>query len=127
MSWANNGPAGPAQGQPYGPSQPPGPPRSVESAPTEKAKADQVRYGPVEVSADGTDSGSYLELDTPKPVVMSSTNGADIIFSGSLAPNLFVPDSVSDLAPWHDPEAVPTAVDGLESDGKTQGHGLGDA
>ncbi|WP_053199936.1 hypothetical protein [Streptomyces viridochromogenes] len=176
MSWANNGPAGPPQGQPYGPPQTPPPqgphqphqPRwawwvigivipvvgilitilvsrpgasddksaeetttpaqssastgstdradqEQQPTPTKSASAAKPLYGPVEVADDITDAGFYLELDTSKPVVVSS-KGADVIFSASIGdPGLTVPGSASNLAPWPDPEAVPTAAECLQS------------
>lgn len=44
------------------------------------APADRVLYGPVDVAGDISDAGFHLELDTSKPVVVSS-KGSDIIFS----------------------------------------------
>lgn len=85
------------------------------ASPTKSAPADQVRYGPVDVTGDITDAGFYLELDTSKPVVVSS-KGSDVIFSASLGdPGLTVPGSASNLAPWPDPETVPTAAECLQS------------
>ncbi len=74
------------------------------------------------MEADTTNSGSYIELDTPAPIVgESSLKGADIIFGASLGdPNLFVPGSGSRLAPLPASGADPTAgecADSVESRG----------
>ncbi|WP_217209194.1 hypothetical protein [Streptomyces sp. AC550_RSS872] len=185
MSWANNGPAGPPQGQPYGPPQTPPPQgpqqprwawwvigivipvvgilitilvarpgssgddgdRPAESAPTASARsgggegqgggqepssapptADGQQYrkvfGPDKVDAEASITGSYIELDTPKPLVMSAgTDGADIIFGSETGdPSLFVPDSATTLAQWADPGTAPTPEECVESVGRNSGY-----
>ncbi|MFJ5261194.1 hypothetical protein ACIQAC_12115 [Streptomyces sp. NPDC088387] len=114
--------------------------RNVESAPTSSARpgggadsgageaqsgaspeADGQQYrkvfGPEGVDAEASITGSYIELDSAKPLAMGAgTKGADIIFGSSNGdPNLFVPDSGSTLAPWADPGTPPTAEDCAQS------------
>ncbi|GAA3869387.1 hypothetical protein GCM10023084_23200 [Streptomyces lacrimifluminis] len=80
-------------------------------APTKGAAVDRALFGPKVVDADTTNTGSYIELDKPEPIVLgSSLKGADIIFGASLGdPNLFVPGSGSLLAPLPASGAAPTA------------------
>lgn len=101
------------------PSAPTAPPSSASTGeqPAKNAPADRVRFGPAIVAADTTDSGSYIELDTSRPIVSGTDiKGGDIIFGASIGdPNLFVPDSASNLAPLPGSGAAPTAEECAES------------
>ncbi|MFF5017800.1 hypothetical protein [Streptomyces sp. NPDC001165] len=73
-------------------------------------------FGPKDVEADTTNAGSYIDLDTPQPVVSpTKINGGDIIFSASVEPNLFVPESASNLAPLPRSGPAPTAAECADS------------
>lgn len=93
------------------------PPASATPGAGTGAGAAQVRYGPADLAADVTDSGSYIELDTSRPVVSgSSVKGADVIFGASIGdPTLFVPESASSLAPLPATGPAPSAGECAES------------
>ncbi|MDQ0833081.1 hypothetical protein QF032_004925 [Streptomyces achromogenes] len=92
-------------------------PAQPPASATPGAGTAQVRYGPADVAADVTNSGSYIELDTSQPVVSgSSVKGADVIFGASLGdPTLFVPGSASNLAPLPASGPAPSAGECAES------------
>ncbi|UXY29581.1 hypothetical protein [Streptomyces sp. HUAS TT20] len=83
---------------------------------TKSAGAVRAVFGPKDVDADTTNAGSYIELDTPQPLVSpTKIKGGDIIFSASVAPNLFVPDSAPNLAPLPPSGPAPTAAECADS------------
>jgi hypothetical protein len=90
---------------------------SVGKQPAKSAPAGRVRFGPAVVEADTTNSGSYIELDSPRPIVSGTEiKGGDIIFGASIGdPNLFVPRSASNLAPLPASGAAPSAEECAES------------
>ncbi|MEV5175725.1 hypothetical protein AB0L10_32630 [Streptomyces flaveolus] len=71
--------------------------------PGASAPAAKAVFGPEVIEADTTNSGSYIEFDTSEPVVVtnSTLKGADLIINASTggAPDLFVPESRTALAP----------------------------
>lgn len=81
-------------------------------------------YGPVGVDAEASITGSYIELDTSKPLAMSSGgDGADIIFGSETGdPSLTVPDSATTLAQWADPGTAPTPEECVESVGRNSSY-----
>lgn len=86
------------------------------ASPTKSARADRVLFGPDVVEADTTDNGSYIELDSPEPIVQSTSKGADIIFWAPIGdPGLFVPESASNLALLPASGPAPTAEECVES------------
>lgn len=92
------------------------------ASPTTTADVVRARYGPAVVEADTTNSGSYIELDAPQPIVLgSSLKGGDIIFGASIGdPNLFVPGSGPMLASLPASGTAPTAgecADSVERNG----------
>ncbi|MGW2703679.1 hypothetical protein [Streptomyces sp. NPDC001340] len=83
---------------------------------TKSAEGARAVFGPKDVDADTTNAGSYIDLDTPQPVVSpTKINGGDIIFSASVEPNLFVPESASNLAPLPRSGPAPTAAECADS------------
>lgn len=88
-------------------------------SPTKSTAADQVLYGPGEVTADVSEGGAvYIELDTTEPLTAHNTDlkGADIIYQASGdAPGLDVPDSASHLAPLPASDSAPTAEQCIEA------------
>ncbi|MFJ9864399.1 hypothetical protein [Streptomyces sp. NPDC101165] len=93
--------------------------QSGQAQPSAAKSAETVRavFGPKDVGADTTNAGSYIDLDTPQPLVSPTRiNGGDIIFSASIGdPNLFVPESASNLAPLPRSGAAPTAAECADS------------
>jgi hypothetical protein len=81
-------------------------------------------YGPVEVDAEASITGSYIELDKSKPFAMSAgTDAADIIFGSETGdPSLVVPDSATKLAQWAEPDTAPTPEKCMESVGSTSSY-----
>lgn len=81
--------------------------------PGKSAPAAKSAFGPKVIEADTTNSGSYMDFDTPEPLVVanSTIEGADLIIGASTggAPDLFVPESRMTLAPSAGSGAAPTA------------------
>lgn len=81
--------------------------------PDKSAPAAKPAFGPKTIEADTTNSGSYMDFDTPQPLVVanSTIEGADLIIGASTggAPDLFVPESQMTLAPLAGSGAAPTA------------------
>jgi hypothetical protein len=88
------------------------------SAPPAAGKEKWQRlYGPEKVKAEADITGTYFDLDTPKPLVVSSgADGADLTFGSSVNdPSMGTPESSNNLAPWPDTGTAPTAEGCQES------------
>ncbi|MDH6220271.1 hypothetical protein [Streptomyces pseudovenezuelae] len=85
--------------------------------PAADAEKWQKLSGPVRVTAEESISGTYVELDTPKPLVLKGGgDGADLYFGSSNGdPSISVPVSADNLAPLPDAGTAPTAEACLES------------
>jgi hypothetical protein len=108
-----------------------GAPQAPADRPTDEAEdtggaqdteAARPVFGPKEIQADTTNSGSYIDFDGTEPLVVASSTieGADLIIGAPTGgtPTLFVPDSQQTLAPLAGSGDVPTAQECTDSVGR---------
>ncbi|MET9729113.1 hypothetical protein ABZZ79_00170 [Streptomyces sp. NPDC006458] len=96
------------------------PPAGQQSEPAQGAEPPQPVYEHKKIEADTTNSGSYIDFDTPgEPLVVANgaPKGGDVIIGSSTGgpPDLFVPGSAARLAQWPGSGADPTADECAES------------